>query len=114
MPCYVYKCPECSWTDEIVKPMSASNSVETCRQCGAVMNRDYALQGVHAAASTYTCELHSDALAIHPSQRAEHERLYPYVPLDSECRPVLSNYRQHDSYLEKRGVLKSSRRKQII
>lgn len=114
MPTYEYVCPKCSWRDEIIKSMAASNTVETCRQCGAEMNRDYGAEGVHSTADSYCRELHSDALAIHPSQREEHQRLYPDVPLDSECRPVLQNYRQHNEYIEKRGVAKPSSRKELI
>ena len=111
---YAYHCPQCGWADEIAKSMAASNTVETCRQCGAPMNRDYRAEGVHTTADSYRRELHSDALAIHPGQRAEHARLYPDVPLDSECRPVLRNYRQHNDYIEKRGIAKPSSRKELI
>jgi putative FmdB family regulatory protein len=114
MPTYAYRCPQCGRDDEVLKPMTASNTVETCRQCGAVMNRDYMAEGVHTSADSYNRELHSDALAIHPSQRAEHERRYPDVPLDAACRPILQNYRQHSEYLEARGVVKPSSRKEII
>jgi putative FmdB family regulatory protein len=106
MPCYEYKCPACGWNDEIVKPMSASNTVETCRQCGEVMVRDYAAEGVHCSADSYSREIHSDALAICANQREEHQRLYPDVPLDAADRPVFSNFRQHDEYLAKRGIHK--------
>ena len=114
MPTYDYRCPKCDWVDEVAKPMSASNTVETCRQCGAVMNRDYSTEGVRTTADSYRRELHSDALAVHPDQREEHQRLYPDVPLDSACRPVLRNFGQHEAYMEKRGIVKPSSRKELI
>ena len=111
---YCYRCPRCGWVDEVAKPMSASDTIEICRQCGTPLNRDYAAEGVHTSADSYHRELHSDALAIHPSQRAEHEQKYPNVPLDAACRPVLRNYRQHNEYLEARGIVKPSARREII
>ncbi|MEN6333487.1 MAG: hypothetical protein ABFE01_04450 [Phycisphaerales bacterium] len=114
MPTYAFKCPACGWTDEIAKPMAASNSVETCRQCCAVMDRDYAAEGFRTTADSYNREIHSDALAIHPDQAEEHRRLYPDVPLDAACRPVLRNFAQHEKYIEARGVVKPSSRKEII
>ena len=114
MPCYAYRCPECGYTDETVKSMVDSMRTELCKHCGAVMCRDYAAEGFHTPADSYTRELHSDALAIHPSQVEEHKRMYPDVPVDKECRPVFSNYKQHDKYLEKRGIVKPSRRKEIV
>ena len=114
MPTYEYRCPKCGWSDEIVKPMSASNSVETCRQCGSPMNRDYGAEGFRTNADSYHRELHSDALAIHPDQVQEHQRLYPDVSLDAACRPVLRNFGQHEKYLEARGIVKPSSRKEII
>lgn len=114
MPTYAFKCPACGWTDEIVKPMSASNSVETCRQCCATMDRDYQAEGFRTNADSYHREIHSDALAIHPEQAVEHRRLYPDIPLDAACRPVLQNFGQHEKYIEARGVVKPSSRKEII
>lgn len=113
MPRYSYRC-ECGNTIEVVKPMSSSNTVETCQFCFQEMNRDYAADMPRVHAASYSKPLHSDALAVHPSQRAEHQRLYPDVPLDSESRPVLSSFGQAEKYYEQRGVVKPSRRKEII
>jgi hypothetical protein len=57
-------------------------------------------------------ELHSDSLAIHPSQIAEHRQLYPAVPLDGACRPVFTSVKQREKYLDARGVLKVSHNKE--
>jgi len=112
LPTYAYICPKCAHPEEVVKPMSAFNSVEMCPVCSEVMERDYRAETPTHDSGGYARELHSDALAIHPSQRQEHERLYPDVPLDSACRPVLSNYHQHKNYLEKRGIEKVSHKKE--
>lgn len=114
MPTYEYKCPKCAHTAEVVKSMSASNSVETCPVCFEAMNRDYAAEHFRCTADSYSREIHSDALAINQDQRQEHERLYPGVPLDSECRPVLRNFAQHEKYLQARGVVKLPQRKELI
>ncbi len=107
MPTYEYRCPKCSWVDEIVKSMSASNTVETCRQCRTVMERDYSAEVPTSNSDSHNARpIHSDSLAIHPSQVGEHHRLYPDVPLDSACRPVLTSVKQREKYLEARGVAK--------
>jgi putative FmdB family regulatory protein len=113
MPLYVYKCPKCGFVDEISKPMSASNTVETCRQCGVVLDRDYTAE-VRTTNSDYDNghEIHSDSLAIHPSQIEEHHKRYPNVPLDRACRPVFTSVRQREKYLEGRGVIKVSHNKE--
>jgi hypothetical protein len=68
------------------------------------MQRQVSVPRVHS--DSYRKPIHSDALAIHPSQRREHEQKYPDVKLDSENRPILDSYKKHDDYLEKRGVYK--------
>jgi putative FmdB family regulatory protein len=109
MPTYVYRCPACGWADEIVKPMSESDAAETCRQCSTPMDRDFSAE-VRTTNSDYDNghEIHSDSLAIHPSQIAEHRQRYPNVPLDSACRPVFTSVKQREKYLNARGVLKIS------
>lgn len=109
MPYYDYKCPKCGHVDELVKPMSASNTVETCPQCHAVMDRDYSAE-VRTTNSDYDNgrEIHSDSLAIHPDQIAEHHQRYPNVSLDSACRPVFTSVKQRARYLDARGVEKIS------
>lgn len=113
MPFYDYLCPTCGWTDEIVKPMSASNTAETCRQCGAEMERDYSAE-VRASNSDYDNghEIHSDSLCIHPSQIQEHRSRFPDVSLDSACRPVFTSVKQREKYLEARGAVKVPHRRE--
>lgn len=56
---------------------------------------------------SYHKAIHSDALAIHPDQRKEHERLYPDIKIDSKNRPVFDNFQKHDAYLEATGHVKN-------
>lgn len=106
MPIYPYICDECGHAEEVVKSMSASNSVETCPECFQPMRQDIAAKGLRAHADSYHTPIHSDALRVSSKQWDEHRRLYPDVPLDRVGRPVLSNYKQHEKYLAGRGVVK--------
>lgn len=106
MPSYVYYCPDCNNQELVVKPMADAARAENCPVCGVEMTKDVAANMPRVHADSYRRPIHSDALAIHPSQVEEHQRLYPDVPLDSECRPILSNYKQHEKYMEGRGVYK--------
>jgi hypothetical protein len=63
--------------------------------------------GIHG---NYTKPIHSDALAIHPDQRAEHEKLFPDIRIDSECRPIFDNFTKHEAYLKKTGFRKETQK----
>jgi putative FmdB family regulatory protein len=106
MPIYQYRCPSCEWDEEIIKPMADSGRVETCRQCGMEMVKDLRANLPHAAPDSYHTPLHSDSLGIRSDQVAEHQRLYPDVPLDRDRRPVFTSYSQHQKYLDARGIVK--------
>jgi putative FmdB family regulatory protein len=113
MPHYMYRCPECQWADEVIKPMSACNSVETCRQCHAVMERDFSAEVATSNSDTHNARpIHSDSLAIHPDQIGEHRQRYPSVDLDAACRPVFTSVKQREKYLESRGVVKVPHRRE--
>jgi len=90
--------------------MSDLDRTEKCLDCGTPMRRSVAANMPRVHADSYSKELHSDALAIHPEQRAEHHERYPDVPLDRECRPVFRSFKQHDRYLEARGIYKPPKR----
>ena len=113
VPTYSYKC-ECGNTIEVVKPMSSSNTVETCQFCFKEMQRDFAADMPRVHSDSYSKPVHSDALAIHPSQRAEHQQRYPYMSLDKHNRPILDSFSKAERYYEDRGLVKPSRRKEII
>jgi hypothetical protein len=70
------------------------------------MAKDLRANLPHAAADSYHTPLHSDSLGIRSDQVEEHQRLYPDVPLDRDRRPVFTSYRQHQAYLDKRGIVK--------
>ena len=54
----------------------------------------------------YLNPVHSDALAIHPDQRAEHEQLFPNIRIDKQNRPVFDNFKDHEDYLKKTNMVK--------
>jgi len=106
MPIYVFKCAKCMATSDRVLPMSQSGSTQLCEQCSQVMQRSFASGFAHVAPDSYAKPLHSDSLGIVPSQVAEHQRLFPDIKIDTECRPVFENFSQHNAYLEKIGAVK--------
>jgi len=106
MPEYHYRC-DCGNTLVVDKSMSNCHDTEICVECSAEMYRDYHAENTTTNGGDHEARpLHSDALAIHPSQIDEHHRLYPDVPLDNKCRPVLTRYKQREAYLKARGVEK--------
>ena len=58
----------------------------------------------------YKKPLHSDALGMQPDDVAEHREKFPDIEIDSENRPVFTNMRQHDAYMEKVGVVKATQK----
>lgn len=75
------------------------------------MKRAYAFERPHIGDKEYSRPIHSDSLAIMPSQRAEHEKNYPDIKLDNECRPIFDSYKSHQKYLDAIGARKSRQRK---
>ena len=67
-----------------------------CPRCGGDMrwNLNICIHG------NYRTPIHSDSLAISSDQRAEHERQFPYIKLDNECRPIFDNFTNHERYLK--------------
>lgn len=108
MPLYSFICPKCDVKEEHVRHMENADKVCICK-CGAHMNRDF-LADIPHAANDYRKPIHSDSLAISPSQRTEHEQHFPDIKLDNECRPIFDNFQAHDSYLKKTGFRKKRQR----
>ena len=108
MPQYTFKCSECGTSVERVLRMSESDDPQVCPRCTSIvpMHRDYQADMCNVGNKEYATPIHSDSLAISPEQVTEHQRLFPDVKLDSECRPILENYQQHNNYLEKTGFIK--------
>jgi hypothetical protein len=107
MPFYTYICGVCGDNKEIVKSIK-DDTIPKC--CGQNMNRDYKTDLPFSGNHEYGTSLHSDSLAVAPSQVEEHKRLFPDVALDSQCRPILTNVQQHDSYINARGFEKLEQR----
>ena len=110
MPTYSFICSECNDRQEVIRSMKDADRVQLCI-CGADMNRDFAIDQIRVGKMNYSKPIHSDALAINPRQRAEHEKLFPDIKLDSQCRPVFDNYRKHQDYLDKCNLVKNRNRK---
>ena len=106
MPVYSFRCVNCGHTDERVRSMKNCDKSCVCTECRHTMSRDIAADTPFVSGGSYHRAIHSDSLAISPTQRAEHERLFPNIKLDSECRPVFDNFREHDAYLKKTGFRK--------
>lgn len=75
--------------------------IHKCPICNNDMRWDLNI----ATHGNYRHPVHSDALAIHPSQRAEHERLFPNIRLDGSNRPIFDNFVDHQNYLDKTGFV---------
>lgn len=107
LPFYCFVCDSCGKKLTALRTMKHRNDVASC-ECGESMHRDLPAEAPHAQSRgrDYSKPIHSNSLAISPSQVAEHKRLFPNVKLDSECRPVFDNYTDHNKYLEKTGFVK--------
>ena len=107
MPIYSFVCEHCGNTDERIRSMKNSDRVCLCLECGKPMSRDIAadipfVSGGH----DYRRAIHSDSLAISPDQRAAHEKQFPYIKLDNECRPIFDNFKNHERYLKETNFKK--------
>jgi hypothetical protein len=70
------------------------------------MRRDFGFEKVHASSDSYQRSIISDSLAMHPDQIPEHNRMFPDVKVHKDGRPEFTNYKQHQTYLEKTGFVK--------
>lgn len=117
MPLYSFICPKCGNKDERVRRMKNADKRCMCK-CGVKMNRDLKTD-VPFASGDYKRAVHSDSLAINPCQREEHLKTFSNIKLDDQCRPIFSNFQDHQKYLDKcnivkeRKKVKSRTRKQI-
>jgi len=111
MPLYYYQCKICNSTDSDIRVIADRNDSMVCCECGGVMERAVGLENPNIVRTEdYADPLHSDSLAINPSQVAEHRKLFPDIEIDSQGRPVFKKYRQHDKYLEACGIDKKEQR----
>lgn len=102
---YEFICEDCKLISSATYSLEEirKNTCPKCPECGKDMNRLYSF---NVGNKSYSQSIHSDALAINPNQTEEHRRLFPDVEIDSEGRPIFTNFKQHDSYLKKTGFVK--------
>lgn len=93
-----FVCDECGKVVEDTE----TYDVHICPVCNAEMRWDIKPR----IRGNYKNPVHSDALAVHPDQRAEHEQMFPNIELDAQNRPVFDNYADHHAYLEKCNMTK--------
>jgi len=108
LPIYTYCCEVCGEQKEIIHSM---NETKVPKCCGKKMQRDFQADIPNAGNRDYSRPIVSDSLAINPSQRTEHEQMFPNIKLDNECRPIFDNYQAHEDYLKKTGFVKTPQRK---
>ena len=109
MPQYDFAC-ECGHKQSVIWPMSRSNELLKCVQCGGQMYREY---NFHTPKDSYSKPIASDSLAINPEQIPEHRKKFPDVNVLPDGRPVFDNYKQHDDYLKKTGFIKKRQKIKI-
>ncbi|MEE8207651.1 MAG: hypothetical protein V3T88_01645 [Nitrosomonadaceae bacterium] len=95
----------CDPCKELVRDTTC-RGIHKCPKCGGDMRVDCNV-AIHG---NYKHPVHSDALAISPTQRAEHEQLFPNIRLDNQCRPIFDNFTNHEAYLKKTGFGKERQR----
>lgn len=107
MPSYSFICPTCGFDKAFIRSMKDCDIENKCSICNTIMVRDITadvpfVSGGHQ----YRRAIHSDSLAISPDQRAAHEKQFPYIKLDSECRPIFDNFKNHERYLKETNFKK--------
>ena len=63
-----------------------------------------------ASCGDYSRPINSDSLAIAPSQREEHLKLFPDIKLDKANRPVFDKFQSHEAYLKKCNLVKERKK----
>ena len=102
---HTFICDNCGTTVQDTN----TNGVHKCPACDDEMRWDLNI-AIHG---NYEHPIHSDALAINPDQRAEHQRLFPNIRLDKQNRPIFDNFMSHENYLKKCGLVKLSQKIKI-
>ena len=82
---------------------TTTKGVHKCPKCKQDMSLDCRV-AIHG---NYRTPVHSDAMAISPTQVAEHKRLFPDIEIDGQCRPVFDNFTKHEDYMKKCGIVKT-------
>jgi len=98
MAIHRFVCNECN----VIIEDTTTKGIHKCPKCGADMTLDCKI-AIHG---NYTHPIHSDALAISPTQIAEHKRLFPNIRLDKACRPIFEKFTDHEAYMKKCNIIK--------
>lgn len=109
MPFYSFIC-KCGVREERLRAMKDAGRNCKCLKCGAKMVRDFQADIPFASGGDYSRPIHSDSLAIAPSQRVEHEKLFPDIKIDSQNRPVFDKFSSHQKYLDKCNLVKERKK----
>ena len=81
---------------------SNTRIIHKCPECGEDMRWDLNI-AIHG---NYQQPIYSDALAISPTQIAEHKKLFPDIRLDKAYRPIFDKFTDHEAYMKKCGIIK--------
>lgn len=109
MPAYSFICPKCGAKDERMRAMQNADKRCMCTSCGTKMNRDLRVD-LPFVSGDYKRAVHSDSLAISPDQRTEHLQKFPNIKLDKQCRPIFSNFQDHQKYLDRCNIVKERKK----
>ena len=74
---YTFRCKECGAGQEVITPTHDKLKVPKC--CDTKMVRDFRADYPRTQSDSYRNPVHSDALAIAPSQVEEHKRRFPDI-----------------------------------
>ena len=110
MPFYVYKCKLCGVSMEEMRCMQDCDNTPKCKHCGGETGRDYRGEHVNLGNREYGETKWSQALAVSPSQIAEHRSMFPDIRVREDGCIGFDNYQQHDRYLDKVGATKHPQR----
>ena len=109
MPIYSFICSKCWKHEERVLSMQKADKHQFCKHCGYLLQRDFQTD-IPFASGDYKRAVHSNSLAIAPSQREEHLKTFPDIKLDSQDRPVFDNFSKHQAYLDKCNLVKERKK----
>lgn len=91
-------CPSCK-KDLVLKEEFIGDDVEVCG--GGVPQ----IMGM-----PYKIPIHSDALGIMPDQVEEHKKMFSNIELDDQNRPIFTNMKAHQKYMDKCGIIKQTQK----
>lgn len=93
MPTYVYQCPKCLATVELIRPMNQRNKLPVCPddQAHGRMRRSVGLERCGTDCKDWRKPVLSESMGVSPSQVAEHRRQHPDIPLTDTGEIIIRN-----------------------